>query len=102
MARPRKELSTILKGIIKNVYYMPPANIKMEYPCIRYRLVRDRAFFGDNKRLLSFNTYELTLIDLEPDSVYIDPILELEYCSREPGGEYMSDGLYHNVFRIFF
>ena len=46
MAEPRQKLDAILRQIVKdacgkeNVYYQPPANLRMSYPCVnpKYRM----------------------------------------------------------------
>lgn len=45
MAEPRQKLDAILRQIVKdacgkeNVYYQPPANLRMSYPCICLSLI---------------------------------------------------------------
>jgi hypothetical protein len=33
---PRLELQSLLEGVTDHVYFQPPANVQMEYPCIIY------------------------------------------------------------------
>ena len=48
--RSRLELQTLLEDLLEstNVYYQPPENLKMEYPCIRYYKDDIRGDYADD------------------------------------------------------
>lgn len=103
--RPREELSDILSSIpgVKKTYYSPPATIQMapmNYPCIRYSLSGIPIRRADNIGYFGRKRYTLTLIDENPDSTIPNDILELPYCSFDR--MYVSDGLNHFVFTLYF
>lgn len=60
----RVELGKKLKEILgsDNVYFQPPDNLKMSYPCIRYRLEGGNAEYADNVPYRFSRQYELVFI----------------------------------------
>lgn len=100
--KSRIELQDILETIpgVKKVYYSPPASIKMKYPCIRYELAGISVHHADNIPYLGGKYYTVTVIDEDPDSEIPERVLGLPYCS--PDRPYVSDGLNHFVFTLYF
>jgi len=87
----------ILKN--KNVYFQPPASVKMKYPAIVYsRKSIDNRHANNGVYLQSFG-YEATVIDYEPDNEYVLKMSQLPNCKWDR--HYESDGLNHDVFTIF-
>ena len=97
----RKEMQTILQRIMGDnpVYFQPPRNVKMRYPCIRYKLNDVDTAKADNKKYKKMNRYDVILIDEDPISIFVDPILDIEYCSFDR--TYSSENLNHYVFTIY-
>ena len=98
----RLDLQTILEGILgsRNVYFQPPSSVQMRYPAIVYSrkdIEKRSANDGVYQKLPS---YEVILIDKNPDSKFVDKILELPYCSFDR--HYESDNLNHDVFTLYF
>jgi hypothetical protein len=102
MARPRVELQTILETILgsSNVYFQPPTNIHLEYPCIIYRRDAQRVSHADNKPYKWDKRYEVTVIAKDPDSPIPDLISGLRSCSFDRF--FTADQLNHDVFTLFF
>lgn len=102
MARPRTELQTIFEEILgsRNVYFQPPESLKLKYPCIVYNLNTLPKKSADNIAYINHRQYLATLIDKDPDSDFVDPLDELPLCSMDR--TYISEGLNHWVFRIYF
>lgn len=98
----RLDLQTQLEGILgsRNVYYQPPESIKLSYPCIIYSLEDIYERHANNEDYLVNKSYQIKLIDYDPDSDYVDPILHLPKCSFDRS--YPSDGLNHFIFTIFY
>lgn len=84
-----------------NVYFQPPESVKMEYPCIVYKLGGIPVNKADNT-VYKFNTYyEVTLIHKDPDNELKDKILKyFKYCSFDRF--YIADNLNHYVYRLYF
>lgn len=102
MARPREELQKLLEEILgsRNVYYQPPPTIQMHYPAIVYNRSDMYPTRADNGKYLKHISYNVTVIDRDPDSVIVDRLFELEHCrfSRH----YVVDNLNHDIFTLYF
>lgn len=102
MARPRVELQSILEGFgVENVYFQPPENLKLKYPCIIYELSGMESTDADNTSYLMYKRYTVTCISRNPDTVIPDRILEsVKHSSYDR--RFVSDSLYHDVLTIYF
>lgn len=100
MARPRSELSELLHQITDNVYFQPPSNVTMAYPCIRYERSRADVQFAGDSPYLHTKRYTLTVIDRNPDSEIPDKVAQLPMCRHSTF--FVADNLNHDVFDIFF
>lgn len=98
----RLELHELLCDILesKNVYYQPPENVNMKYPAIRYYLDDIDNKFADNMPYHQKKSYQIIVIDKNPDSVIADKIAKLPYCSFNRF--YTSDNLNHFSFTLYF
>lgn len=107
MADDRLDLHELLCGIIniteadgdKHVYFQPPANIRMKYPAIRYKLDSIDNVYADNNVYGQRDRYELILIDLDPDSKYVRILSKLPRCRFVR--HYTADNLNHWVFTLY-
>ena len=100
MAKPRIELSNKLHSICNNVYYQPPADKKLLYPCIIYNLEAIGVIFADNGIYRIMNQYSILYITRDPDDTNINNILKFRYCNF--GRSYSSDNLHHYSYTIYF
>ena len=101
MARQRSELSEKLHEICQNVYFQPPANIKLTYPCIIYRLDNLNVRFADNGGYQVMDEYSLTYITRDPDDELIRIIpLTFPYCVMTNTAT--SDNLRNYYYRLYF
>lgn len=102
MSKSRTELQALLENLLGSpeVYFQPPASVRMKYPAIVYSLSGITDWEADDKPYIHNKSYQVTLIDKDPDSVYSDKLLELPLCSFERA--FASDNLNHFVYRIFF
>lgn len=82
------------------VYFQPPNNVTLEYPCVIYNRQRPEVQFAGNKKYLYRQGYSATLIDREVDSPLIAKILSLNYSSHERW--FAVDDLNHDVFNLYF
>lgn len=95
----RLELHERLKTKCDNVYYQPPVGTKMTYPAIRYSRSKIDSIYADDDRYRNMFCYEVIVIDRNPDSPIVDDILCMPMCRHER--HYTSDGLNHDVFKIY-
>ena len=103
MARDRRNLSQIFRDKlnVKHVYYQQPAPNMLQYPCVIYELDRRDTDHADDRVYRDMNRFIVTLIgkDVDNDALY-DKMLEIPYCESER--RFVNDGLYHDVFTIYY
>ena len=99
---PRLELQAVLETVLgsNQVYFQPPSNIQLIYPCIIYERSYWNTTFADNKPYSLNKRYSLTVIDRDPDSTIVDKVINLPMCSFDR--HYVSDNLNHDVFNLYF
>lgn len=99
---PRLQFQALLEQVLgsSNVYFQPPASVKMQYPCIVYQ--RDNAIteFAGNIPYSYNKRYLLTVIDRNPDSLIPDKVAALPMCILNRF--FIADNLNHDVFHIYF
>lgn len=82
-----------------HVYYQPPTNLTMVYPCIVYSRSNIDNKHGDNLIYAQDYIYSVTVVSKNPD----EPIADL--ASRLPGCKfnrtYVADGLNHYTYTIY-
>lgn len=86
-------------GDEERVYFQPPENIKLGYPCIIYSRDRARNEHADNRLYFSQKSYLVTVIDPDPDSPLPDKVAQIPKSSMIR--HYKTDHLNHDVFTIF-
>lgn len=98
----RLELQELLEQTLGSdkVYFQPPPNVAMSYPAIVYnREAADTTYAGD-KPYNRTKRYQLTVIDRNPDSEIPGRVAELPMCRYDRF--FVSNGLNHDVFTIYF
>lgn len=98
----RLELQTTLEEILgsRNVYFQPPSSVRMQYPAIVYSRKDIEKRSADDRAYRKLPSYEVILVDKNPDSKYVEMILDLPYCSFDR--HYESDNFNHDVFTLYF
>lgn len=96
----RLQLQTLLETITEYVYFQPPTNIQMQYPCIVYARDDSHTEFAGNRPYTRTKRYQITVIDRNPDSELPDKVEELSLCSFDR--YFATDNLNHFVFNLFF
>lgn len=86
---------------IKKVYFQPPENVKMEFPCITYERNRITSQPANNKSYLRFTSYLITVITPDPDDQTPELLLE-RFPRIRYDRTFKSDNLYHNVFTLYY
>ena len=100
MPKPRTELGIKLKEICENVYYQPPASIRLSYPCVIYSLSKIQNTHADDSVYMQNNAYDILVIDKNPDSEIVKIISKFPRAKFDR--TYISDNLYHTSFSIYF
>lgn len=102
MAGSRLDLHNVLENILgsNKVYFQPPSNVSLVYPCIIYKRDDQDIFYSNNSLHFIKKKYLVTVIDPDPDSEIPDRIMQLKYSSFNK--HYAADGLNHDVYELFF
>lgn len=96
----RLDLHAILLEITPKVYFQPPTNIKMEYPCLVYQRDAADVKFAGNLPYSNTWRYQVTLIDPNPDSPILEQIKALPMCVFQR--HFVVNRLNHDVFVLYF
>lgn len=97
-----EELQALLEELLgsKNVYFQPPSDRKLSYPCIVYQLDIVRSIYADSIPYNNAKRYSVTYIDKSPDQYIPDKIGQLPMSSFSRF--YVADNLNHYSYRLFF
>lgn len=96
----RLELQSLLEGLTPNVYFQPPANVALAYPCIVYQRDNLHTDFADNNPYGHEQRYQVTVIDRNPDSDIPQKLAALPRCTFDRF--FVADNLNHDVYRLYF
>lgn len=96
----RIEFNAILVDILgsPNVYYQPPDDARMLYPCIVYETEEIHVLSADNGPYSMHDRYQVTFIRHEPDSPVKRKLMGLPNSSFSR--HFATSGLNHDVFVI--
>lgn len=97
----RLKLQQTLEDILgtKNVHFQPPPNIQMQYPAIVYELDNIKPQHADNLPYKHDTRYLVTIMDRDPDSLFIAPVAKLPKTSFSRA--YAANGLNHTAFTLY-
>lgn len=98
----RLDLQELLTEILESnyVYFQPPNNAQIQYPCIVYNRELITTVWAENQPYSLANRYLVTVIDRDPDSEIPDRVARLPKCRHDRF--FIADNLNHHVFRLFF
>jgi hypothetical protein len=98
----RLKLQELLEELLgsNHVYFQPPSDITMQYPCILYVRDDSKTEFAGNSKYLHTKRYQVTVVDRDPDTELSDKVEALPLCAFDRF--YAADGLNHFVFTLFF
>ena len=98
----RLDLQALLEDILgsRNVYFQPPDSVAMKYPAIRYSLSDVENIIANDSPYKILKAYEVILIDLNPDNIFVDKLSMLPYCRFNR--YYPADNLNHYVFTLYY
>lgn len=82
------------------VYFQPPANVRMVYPAIVYELSNLDSTHANNDPYRIAVAYLVTHIDRDPDSVV--PMKLARLRTSNFSRRFVADGLNHTVFNIYY
>ncbi len=98
----REELQQILEDILgsRNVYYQPPANVRMNYPAIVYERTDIENVHANNAVYRQTTCYKVVVIDKNPNSQIVYAVSKLPKCRHT--GHFTSDNLNHDSFKLYY
>lgn len=96
----RVEFQRFLETITPNVYFQPPTNTSIKYPAIVYSIRDIDKIRANNKTYKLNRSFDVTVIDRNPDSPIVTKLLELDYCEFDR--QFTTDGLNHISLIIYY
>ena len=99
----RLQLQTKLEELVgnTNVYFQPPASVKLVYPCVIYNMGNGDIKRADNSVYAYTNSYEITFIYKKPNMDILEQMLRsFSMCSVSR--VYVADNLNHYVFNVYY
>lgn len=93
-------LQTLLSELAPHVYFQPPENIVIEYPCIIYKRDSASTQYAGNRPYRYDKRYQVMVIDRDPSSPIPDKVAMLPTAAFDR--HYTADNLNHDVFNLFF
>lgn len=100
----RLELHQVFVGILGNVnvYFQPPPNVTMQYPCIVYAHDNAKTEFAGNHPYSRAKRYVATVIDRNPDSGMriSDDVAQMPLSNLNR--VFTADNLHHYVHNLYY
>ena len=102
--RSWSELHTALQELMGEsvkVYFQPPENFKLSYPCVVFDRTTALMNYADNKPYQVTKRYTVTLISKTADNEeLLDKLLKFPMATYDR--QFINDNLVHDVFSIYF
>lgn len=99
--RDRIEISTILHTIRDRVYFQPDENTKMVFPCIEYSFEGEHMRHADNSDYIEYGRYQIIDIYKTPNKKKYKEI-KSAFRFIAFSNQYIADGLYHDVYTLYY
>lgn len=97
----RLKLHNELLEFSDNVYFQPPSNIKLKYPCIIYNKTPSIKEYGNDHQYIKTQGYQITVADADPDSLIADNLEErFMYCAISQ--YFVNDNLNHVTLNLYY
>ena len=94
------KLKAIADELGCSLYFQPPADIRLTYPCILYSASGSQDMRANNGHYVLHIGYDITYITKDPDTKVPFKILEtVSYGNL--GRQFVSDNLYHHVIECY-
>ena len=98
----RVELDEMLANIVgeDNLYFQPPENTRLRYPCLIYSLDDRDVEYADDMGYVMNKRYSLQYITKDPDDPVSDELALLPMCRFDR--RFVADKLYHDNYSIYY
>ena len=94
------ELQELMGANVK-VYFQPPENFKMSYPCVVFDRTNALMNYADNKPYQITKRYTVTLMSKTADNdEYLDKLLMFPMSTYDR--QFINDNIVHDVFSIYY
>ena len=101
MDKRLKLQSELEKLVGENVYFQPPASIRLVYPCVIYNLAVGDIRRADNTIYTYTSRFELLFIFKQPNMEIVEKVMRtFTMCSISR--IYIADNLYHYAFNLYY
>ena len=98
----RLQLHKALKDLgILNVYFQPPENVKLKFPCIVYKFTKFETEHADDNPYAIKKKYNILYITKDPDDNKPEEIA-WAFSTISHINTYVSDTLYHHSYDLYF
>lgn len=99
--QPRIDLQRDLEKLAGHVYFQPPTGLKMKFPAIVYELESAHVRKANNNPYMTHFCYTVTYISNTYDENKILEILD-SFDMISMSRNFVSDNLYHTVFKLYY
>ena len=82
------------------IYFQPPIQGRLSYPCVIYSLANIDSNFASNGLYSADRSYNVQLIHDDPNNDVVDKLLA--FRNSRFNSSFVSDNLYHYNFTIYF
>ena len=90
-----------LMGESVKVYFQPPENFKLSYPCVVFDRTNALMNYADNKPYQVTKRYTVTLISkTADDEELLDKLLKFPMATYDR--QFITDNLVHDVFSVYY
>mgnify|MGYP000987918660 CR=1 FL=1 len=96
----RLEFDAVLRTMVPNVYFQPPGDIDMQFPCIVYQRDGDKTEYADNAPYFSRQRYQVTVIHSDVDNTIREAVAAMPMSSFRRF--FTANHLNHDVYSVFF
>lgn len=99
----RLQLQTLLEALTESdykVYFQPPNNFMLTYPCIVYTRYQAKVLYAGNAQYSFNQRWSVTVIDRDPDGDLNKQVRALPMCQYER--HFATDNLNHDVYNLYF
>ena len=99
--KTRAEIQELLEEVLgsKNVYFQPPTNTSLKYPCIVYKFERFNVRHADNKPYFVTSRWHIHHMYKNPKNDLKEKfVFEVPFCEFDR--RIVSDGVYNDYYNI--
>ena len=98
--KARIDIHNLLLEVTDNVWFQPPDNVQLTYPCIIYEMTDSSNQYADDNAYNVFVTYNVMYITDDPDNIeeILSKIMAIPYATFIR--TQIVEGLYHLYFDI--